>query len=957
MAIGDLIVCPTHIGLVVAVDAVTGELRWAHNSLEAPPDTFGQRFRNVSSLTQRRHGAFPGSPMAGPGVVLILPSQSDHLYCLDAETGMARWLVRNIDAQYLATTMQDRVLTIGVSSARAYDLTTGELIWHAPLPGNITGYGVPIPGGYLVPLDSGQVVNLDAITGRARGFRFDPTPQPLGHLVATPDRILSLGAMGLVSYRQAQPVLNELLARGAGEPSAETALRIAEVRLAEGNLLEGVEALEGGLTRAVGDPLKTRLRRLLWESYFQLVREEPERADHWLARLQRLSEKSTPVEQARWLVAATARAADLGQSARVEEQFLQLAGLARERNLFECPDDRDLEVRGTIWLRMLQDRLEAPSRERLNDVLLNLAKAEPMGPLGDAAEWLLPDAPLQGLRMTRAAGAAAAAHHERAALLLSRSHPGEAPAEQALRETALARLLSAAEFPIAGAQALERATSRLATKEREALIAGFAQTPDEATTIEAWRRRQPIDWPVRRVSITSRSREWRQVGDPSTVKRAQPIGPYEDYQRSLAVVAPDSPLEWLMRNTERGTEVAVFDKLSSRKFLEQVLPFGASPPGSLSSLALGTLIPFTLPGEIRAISPLQGTTDHIAWSLALPEWTHRSGQALGGPATARRAFFQWKNVLFAVDPTDGHILWRRNDLEPTSGIYADPRIGLLADDDLVFVLGSDKAAYRLLDAATGRVTRTGILQQDSRFTRHDLGRNILHIGQTNEQQLIRLWDPAENRLILEDPLKSRQLMARLSQDAVAWLTPDGRLRVFSLAKRGIVVDVPLDRDDLDGAASLRGFAQQGWYFISLGRNQSTASSHHYHMPIQDKLIPDVNIRDDVVAIGPGESVIRWRKTIPQRSFLELGNAPAPFVVAGALVRDKRDPNRRWLRFEAIDPATGFVLGVGDELPNDRLLHADYDGVNGVLRLIGRETEIEFRFDRAEQRLGVEPEAL
>src|SRR5690606_3908312 len=131
--------------------------------------------------------------------------------------------------------------------------------------------------------------------------------------------------------------------------------------------------------------------------------------------------------------------------------------------------------------------------------------------------------------------------------------------------------------------------------------------------------------------------------------------------------------------------------------------------------------------------------------------------------------FQWRNVLLMVDPADGQLLWRRNDIEPNSGIYADSRIGLLADDEIVFVLAADKTHYRVLNARTGSEIRKGVLTQDVRFARYALGSMILHLSDDVEQRHIRVWDPATDQLILNDTLRSRQLFTRFSDEAVAWM--------------------------------------------------------------------------------------------------------------------------------------------------------------------------------------------
>ena len=114
--------------------------------------------------------------------------------------------------------------------------------------------------------------------------------------------------------------------------------------------------------------------------------------------------------------------------------------------------------------------------------------------------------------------------------------------------------------------------------------------------------------------------------------------------------------------------------------------------------------------------------------------------------------FQLRNELILIDPSDGRVLWRRDDLEPGSGLPADSAIGLLADERAVFVLGADRQSYRVYDVATGELVRQGRLDHDLRFTRVGIGTLVLHQAETPEGRNLRLWDAATNELVLDDYL-------------------------------------------------------------------------------------------------------------------------------------------------------------------------------------------------------------
>ncbi|OYW24592.1 MAG: hypothetical protein B7Z55_01720, partial [Planctomycetales bacterium 12-60-4] len=453
----DLIVCPTHIGLLVAVDAVTGELRWVHESLDSAPEVAASRFRNLSTLTQRRHAAFPCTPVLAGDAIVYLPSQADKLYCLDAATGQPRWSVKADQVEYIATISDKRIVLLGKAGAQACSLETGESLWMSPLNSVVSGYGVDIPGGYLVPLESGQVVNLDLETGQPRGFRFDEEPLPVGHLVATADLVLSVGAHGVSAFPQSHTVLARLSKPGTPATSGLASLKVAEVRLAEGNLNAAIEALEATWRVIPDGPDRRRTRRLLWEAYFQLLREEPERTDFCLGQLERLTQKSSPQELARWLIAVTARAEARHDQQQLLTHFLQLASASNDHGLFESPTDRHLEISSVAWLHLLFHELkDEPFKNELQQRLLTLADTGSLDAAAMASERILDNAVLGEIRLHQAESCVNRNSWQDAVVLLQRMQSGPDPRTVAASELALSKLLTQAELHASAGQAFNR---------------------------------------------------------------------------------------------------------------------------------------------------------------------------------------------------------------------------------------------------------------------------------------------------------------------------------------------------------------------------------------------------------------------------------------------------------------------------------------------------------------------
>ncbi len=113
--------CPTHVGLIAAVDATFGDLRWlaAYDALRiVPPDNY---FRNRPRPVYWDNRG----PLAGDDLLLVTPHDSMQLLSLDPATGKERFSLelRRRDAAYYPTSH-----LIGVIGGRAIVATSGSVV-------------------------------------------------------------------------------------------------------------------------------------------------------------------------------------------------------------------------------------------------------------------------------------------------------------------------------------------------------------------------------------------------------------------------------------------------------------------------------------------------------------------------------------------------------------------------------------------------------------------------------------------------------------------------------------------------------------------------------------------------------------------------------------------------------------------------------------------------------------
>jgi outer membrane protein assembly factor BamB len=180
-------------GRVVALDAASGQQRWAY---EAPPGGVGfdpsrvrlaiadgtvyaatngaaialdavtgqERWRLVSDLTEGYTSLAGLDVMAGPGVAYF--SHGPTLFSVDPATGDTRWK-HDVDGNFAVSPEidGDHVLISNGSGVDALRAATGDLVWrHEPDGVNATEVGVAHGIAFLT-VNVGEVVALDTPTG------------------------------------------------------------------------------------------------------------------------------------------------------------------------------------------------------------------------------------------------------------------------------------------------------------------------------------------------------------------------------------------------------------------------------------------------------------------------------------------------------------------------------------------------------------------------------------------------------------------------------------------------------------------------------------------------------------------------------------------------------------------------------------------------------------------------
>jgi outer membrane protein assembly factor BamB len=219
---GDVLICPTNAGVILGVDAHTGDFLWAHEYVLPPPpppeielDPFGRGWRG-----RRPHIPLPdieldttwhaSAPLLSSGKVLINAPDEPALHCLDARTGKVLWVARREPGDlYVAGVFGRLVLLVGKAESRALDWRNGQVIWKCET-GLPSGVGVCSNRTFYLPVQKSEedpkpclaLLNLD----RGVVTRELPLPHdgPLGNILLLDDLLISQTATTIRALRSSK---------------------------------------------------------------------------------------------------------------------------------------------------------------------------------------------------------------------------------------------------------------------------------------------------------------------------------------------------------------------------------------------------------------------------------------------------------------------------------------------------------------------------------------------------------------------------------------------------------------------------------------------------------------------------------------------------------------------------------------------------------------------------------
>ncbi len=945
-----LIVCPTHAGVLAAVDGVTGQLRWSYYDADLPPENTG---RQRSMVIERGRPGFAPSTVVHRERVLHLPANSSSLHCLDLDTGLLQWTIPRQRACSIAAVRDGLVLLVEDQAVRAVKLLDGADVWKQTLP-PIVGTGLALETELLLPLDQGRMAWLDVATGRPLSWQ-PPRPNlSLGNLVTCGEEVLSLGTDGLTVFPQAKRIRQSLQADRL--KAGDKAVMAVDLSFAAGDLDQAETSLEFALSTEVTSTQQAELQRLLRELLYHRLDTEADESVALLARLKQLV--TTPEERGRYIARQARFAIEEKDLPRLRAALEDLSQLPADVT-FPSADEAAWSYSSAACCRHLLAEIEPESPEFVQAFRRSLLQRLTSGVRANAdlGTWrfmleVCRDDPEIGMLRDQLADRLRRAGDRHAAEIwwLQNLH-GDDERQAAAAATRLVTLWTAAGFPRDSARLLNDLAQKWATETLPTgqTAADFAASLPERDEGRQWRQRMVI--PQGRIeSVAIRAGRELQLPDltPQAAARRssanREASPFEEleYARRLTMNDP-SATDLVVSKREQESTLGVVDKWTSQVIHRWPLPAAFNTPSLNSSAMQGHFLPVTASGEFRGYSLLGMAEESPLWRRRPPELARQIAAPLIGPGGPSFVTFQSQNRLYVCRPDDGSILWERSDLEPKGGLHADPSSGIAGDERCLIVFGADPANYTLFETLTGKRLRQGRLSLSQSQPPRAFGRKILRVARERGQWFARVWDPLEDRIELNQSLGERNLAIRsVGPTELVWLNFEGQLRGYDVLQSAPTLAVNF-AEELEGMNQL-GFLRDGdRYFVNLQRNVHAAAVRGDHnSAVDDTLLRSVYIRDDLYAIDGRTNRILWKRTVPNRSLLRLDPPGLPFLVLLSRVRDRQDQTRQTLLVEVVDADNGQLLARNDNLTFDRIVQVDYDGLDRTLTLRGVKTKIEIR---------------
>lgn len=902
VAVGNgVIICPTTVGWLVAIDRMRQSVLWAHRYAPRAPVNNMEREPGAQFLQQRELNAqwSVSAPVISDTYVVYTPQEEPLLICLNAVDGRRIWEKPKDRGIYLAGVFDQKVVIVGETGVTAFNLTDGQTAWTANFEEGVrpSGRGVAVGDRIYIPLSNGELQAIGLVNGKVLSQTYVGAKQPaLGNLAMNHGKLVSLAPTGLTAYGQRDALLAEIDRRlSVDSKDAWALLRSSEIRLLNHQYAEALPLLRRiALDRLTVDE-RARQHSALIECLSTLIHDDILNRSEELNELGRLATSSAEHLLFHELTADKLLAENKPLAAF--EIFTKLADEAGDTFVART-EDRHITVRRTIWLS-----------GRMSEIWAATSEAD-RGKMDELITKLVTDA------SERNADAC-----ERVAALFS-FHAAAVAAKQrfvewlvdakdfAAARLVLQQLANSPERPVA-ARAIER-LARLMIQSRLPADAVYyyglldsqygdviVRDGQTGQMLEAQARsNKELDFGPRLYGVL-----WKDAPlslEQSVVNYTQPsqdvddetslpffsqlnLESYQSEQRLAVESVANGQVEWMMplRSTLRSND-----------------------EGFLTASHIGHQLFFVNRGVLHAISPIE---KRILWHKSLEDQGDSVAQGrhsnrpplapMVGPtldemsqslllqqayATGHLAVVQpnyicvyGRRSISVLDPRTGDELWKLEGL-PMNAHVVGNRDALFA-----IVPGKNEAmVYRALDGkplevpGVAKLLNGALMMHGSSLLLFDqsdanpLDRALGFRRNRNIKGTLRLYDPISGTTQWQLKMEPRTFVSPLGEDEVIAVSPDGTVqridlatgRATAMAPIPAMAPVPARRNDRPRPAENYLLADDDRIYLITNTMDNSAQPY-------GESLASIRMNGVVFAWSRQDNRLLWQKTVKQQNLV------------------------------------------------------------------------------------------
>lgn len=942
VAVSDgVVVCPTTVGWMVAVDRTNRSILWAQryskpSSREHVARSPFGRTSNVP-ITALNERWVPSAPVVTAGHVVYTPQEDESIVCARLRDGKRLWRIPKGEYLYLAGVFGDNVVLVGKEKITAVKLRAGTTAWTCGIDkaaGMPSGMGVATDGRYHVPLHSGQLWTLDVKTGKVTGKLYLPrTSRPLGNLTMYRGQVLSFTPFGMTSFEQRAALLARIAARRKQSPrDAWAALKEAEIALLKRDFEKSLTTLRGIDAGKLEPRSRPRFRSAMLRSLRAAIRSDFKAHDAEARQLE--SFVRTPAERFQFRRLTAERHDARGELPQAFAAYRRLADEYGGR-VIPRSDEPRLEVQLRAWaagkLHDVWDRMSPANRKTVGADLTTTAAKLAKRPLQEQLQFarlFLFHPAAVGVVNRVVEQSARNGEFGRAERLLSwlRRHP-DVPVAAAATER-FARLLSDRKLRsdaavVYAALAQKHGNVKLpGGRTGAALVAELRKTGALESDVP-----KPLSWAATSMRIEQAGTQYQSYPNQGLLIGASRFPFFREHsfeidhshqQLVVGKVADDS-LVWLvpLRSAQStssnqytyGTTFGHFLLVMHRNVLHCLSPLDKRVVWTrkLENRMPTSYFSYYSSSPTRGrYRPLQdggrvATTNSLANAFA-----QQGGLAF---ANARHVGLYGRRRLLVLDAATGEVVWTLRGLRQGSKVVATA--------DAVFVLNNGEEQVvalravdgrRLSDAKAAKIVSTAVGVAGNEFLVPD-AQTTSFLGLRRSTTTWKLQDPLTGAVRWKKSFASGSSFALLDDGNIVALPRKGELEIVNRAT-GRSTTYPLTADALRRSRQIYVLADRNTLFVVANGGSRSRFSYSYGG------LTTIPVYGEIHAFDRQTRKRLWKKSVSNQQLVMDHFALSPVLAFNtqSYVR-KGLIQHQTLAFQAIDKRTGKTL-INKKVPSN-----------------------------------------